>query len=145
MLGSGLSASGRYRENTTVKAIALMATLVICTSASAHHSFAMFDLTRQETISGTVKAFEWGSPHVWVWLVVDDGNGGLTDYGFESSDPTTMVRWGSWNRNSLAVGEKVTVESHPFKNGKPGGSLMKLTFADGRILRGFSASRPPTN
>jgi hypothetical protein len=31
--------------------------------ASAHHSFAMFDAERQVTLQGTVKEFQWTSPH----------------------------------------------------------------------------------
>jgi len=37
--------------------------LVAGGNASAHHSFAPFDLTKEKTITGTVSKFEWTNPH----------------------------------------------------------------------------------
>ena len=129
---------------SSLLAAAALATAQI---AVAHHSYAMFDTSRQQTISGTVKAFEWTSPHVWVWVAADDANGGMTTYGFEAVNPAQLVRWGGWSKHSLNVGDKVTVECNPLKSGKPGGSLISITFADGRVLTSSSgqASNPPTS
>src|SRR3979411_1622554 len=33
--------------------------------ALAHHSFAMFDQNKLNTMTGTVKQFEWQNPHAW--------------------------------------------------------------------------------
>lgn len=112
------------------------AVLAPAQQAAAHHSFAMFDHSRQETLSGTVKAFEWTAPHVWIWVAADDGQGGITTYGFEASNPAQLVRWGGWSRHSLNVGDHVTVAWNPLKDGKAGGLLVKITLADGRVLTG---------
>ncbi len=39
-----------------------------------------------------------------------------------------------WNRDSVKAGDVVTVVGHPYKNGKPGGSIDHLILADGRKL-----------
>jgi hypothetical protein len=108
--------------------------LAVAYSAAAHHSFAMFDASKRNTVSGTVKAFEWAAPHVWVWISADDGSGGIRTYGFESLDPVALRRWSGWSKHSLNVGDRVTVEWHPLKDGNDGGSLIKITFADGHTL-----------
>jgi Family of unknown function (DUF6152) len=108
--------------------------------AVAHHSFSMFDMSQQQTIIGTVKSIEWTAPHVWIWVSADDGNGGVKTYGFETVDPIALARWDGWTRKSLNAGDKVTVEAHPLRDGKAGGALIKITLADGRILK---AQQPP--
>ncbi len=116
--------------------------LAVAHSAAAHHSFAMFDVSQRNTVSGTVRAFEWSAPHVWIWISADDGSGGIRTYGFESVDPAALQRWNGWSKHSLNVGDKITVEWHPLKNGKDGGSLIKITLADGHTLDAQQPASP---
>jgi hypothetical protein len=111
------------------------ALLSISHAAWAHHSYAMFDQTRSLTVQGTVRALEWTNPHIWVWVDVEDGKGGTAAYGFESNAPAELARFFGWNKRSLTVGEKVTIDYAPLKSGNTGGALRTLTFADGRVLR----------
>ena len=101
----------------------------------AHHSYAMFDQTRSETVVGTVHALEWTNPHVWVWVDVKDTAGASVLYGFESNAPSELVRFFGWNKSLVIAGAPVTVLYSPLKSGRHGGALRTLTFADGRILR----------
>ena len=49
-------------------------------SAQAHHAFARFDCEREVTLQGTVKEFQWTSPHAWIMLTVDrKGASGAVD------------------------------------------------------------------
>ncbi len=41
-------------------------------AASAHHSAAMFDPSKEVTLTGTVKEFQWTSPHCWIQVLVAD-------------------------------------------------------------------------
>jgi hypothetical protein len=45
-------------------------------AAQAHHSAVMFDHSKCVVINGTVRAFQFESPHSWLWLTVPDGKGG---------------------------------------------------------------------
>jgi hypothetical protein len=35
------------------------------TPALAHHSFDMFDMSKQITLTGTIKEFQWTNPHTF--------------------------------------------------------------------------------
>lgn len=109
----------------------LLSTALGCSDALAHHSFAMFDVSRSVTISGTVKTFEWTNPHSWLWLQVPADDGSTALWAIETGSPSMLERRG-FERTVFKPGDQVTVQLHPLKDGKPGGNFMKATFPDGR-------------
>ncbi|MGC3981283.1 MAG: DUF6152 family protein [Steroidobacteraceae bacterium] len=115
------------------KSIALLAigAAAICQTATAHHSFAMFDLTKSITLNGTVKTFEWTNPHSWLWLTVKAEDGTDQTWGIETGSPSMLLRRGM-QRTVFKAGDKVAVEIHPNRDGTTGGNFMKATFPDGR-------------
>lgn len=118
----------------TKSSFAIFTALIVgtlATSAQAHHSFAMFDLTKSTTLKGTVKTFEWTNPHSWLWLTVTTNDGKSEVWGVETGSPTMLLRRGL-QRTTFKPGEKVAVEIHPNRDGSTGGSFMKATFPDGR-------------
>ena len=110
-------------------------------SAAAHHSYSMFDLSKQSQVSGAVHTLEWGNPHVWLWITVTDEKGVATLYAFEGTSPGEMSRRSGWSRSIVSSGDKVTVMYAPFKDGKNGGRIRTVTLPDGRTLG--AASGPP--
>jgi hypothetical protein len=128
-------------------AMATACTLLLMASAAfAHHSFsAEYDSTKTVTIKGVVQKVAWVNPHAYVFIDVKDESGKVTTWAFESLSPNALARQG-WTRNSLRVGETVTVEGYLAKDGKPlaDGSLHAnsklITTADGRkVFVGSSA------
>ena len=109
-------------------------------SVSAHHSFAVFDLTTQKSIEGTVKKVDWTNPHVWVWVDVPTTGGASETYGFEGMSPNYLARRG-WSRTTLQTGMKVTVQYRPLKDGKPGGMLVSAKLPTGLLLTGGGAQQ----
>lgn len=105
----------------------------IASTATAHHSFAMFDKNNRLEESGAiVKKFRWANPHAFV--VVDVTNEGkTTSYTLECNSINAMMKAG-WRSNTIKPGDKVDVSYHPLRNGKPGGMLMSITLPDGREL-----------
>lgn len=103
----------------------------------AHHSFAMFDSSKEVTLEGEVKEFQWANPHVWVQVMAPapDGSGEIVEWSIEGSSPNGLVRRG-WTRKSLQPGDKVTITIHPLRDGTAGGSLMKVIGADGKEVGG---------
>ncbi|MBO9669866.1 MAG: hypothetical protein J7485_05060 [Sphingobium sp.] len=99
----------------------------------AHHSFAMFDMKKDATMSGVVTEFRWTNPHSWMHLDVTDQDGAKVNWALEMTSPNNLVLSG-WRRSSLKPGDKVTVTYHPLLNGKSGGSLVKVVLADNRTL-----------
>lgn len=120
---------------TSLKRIAIGILLVGAgLTAQAHHSYAMFDTTRQVVVHGTVQNIEWVSPHVWIFVMVDSGDGKLTPYGFETLSPGQLLRDFGWKRNSLNVGDKIEVTYAPLRSGQPGGGLIKVLLGNGQVL-----------
>jgi hypothetical protein len=107
---------------------------------SAHHSFAVFDLTTSKSIDGTVKKVDWTNPHVWIWVDVPTTGGGSETYGFEGMSPNYLARRG-WSRTTLQTGMKVTVQYRPLKDGKPGGMLVSAKLPTGLLLTGGGAQQ----
>ena len=117
-----------------------LACLVTATAASAHHSFAMFDPTKDVTVQGVVKQLTWSNPHVWLDVVVTDGKSESKVWGLESLAVGLLYRNG-WTADSLKPGDNVTVQLHPMKDGSLGGQLMKVTLSDGRVLSSGAGAR----
>lgn len=112
--------------------IAAGAAAVIGTGAAAHHSYTSFD-PRFLTLTGTVKSYEYTSPHIWVQLLVKGPNGAVTEWGIESGSPASMRPMGLTSR-LLKAGDRVTAVIHPKRNGAKEGSLVKLTLPNGRTV-----------
>jgi hypothetical protein len=123
-------------------AILAIAVLVVASTAAAHHSFVMFDQTKQVTLTGTVTTFEWTNPHAYIEIDVPDEKGTIKHWGVEMGSPSILMQSG-WKFKDLKHGDKVTVKISPLKDGKPGGLLIQATLPDGRVL-GNGPGRGPT-
>jgi Family of unknown function (DUF6152) len=123
-------------------AIAIIALLIVAAPlrvADAHHSFAMFDSSKQVTLVGVVKEFQFTNPHSWIQLTVIPKEGAAPEeWAIEALSPNVLMRNG-WKRNSLKAGDKVTVLINPLRNGSKGGNLILVTLPDGTTLGGGAA------
>ena len=107
--------------------------------AIAHHSFAAeFDAKQPITLKGTVTKVEWMNPHTYFYVDVTEANGSVTNWGLEMGSPNGLMRAG-WSRNTLKVGDVVTVEGTRAKQ-KPhiGNARVVTLVATGKRL--FAAS-----
>ena len=101
--------------------------------AFAHHSFSMFDMSKEVVMTGEVKDFQWTNPHIWIQLTVPGADGKATEWSIEGTSPNVLSRQG-WNKHSVKAGEKVTVTVHPLKDGTAGASLVKVVLANGKVV-----------
>src|SRR5688572_7495114 len=115
-----------------VGGVILAGMLLAGTSMKAHHSFAAeFDSTKQIRLTGVVSKIEWTNPHVWFYVNVketersNDGgktwtpvpqNGQIQNWGAEMGPPHGLQRSG-WRRDTMKIGEVVTVNGSLAKNG----------------------------
>jgi hypothetical protein len=102
-------------------------------SALAHHSFSMFDMTKKVTLDATVTEFQWTNPHVYIEVDVPDGSAGTKHWSVELGSPSILQK-GGWKHNTLKKGDKATLIVSPLKNGQAGGFLETITLSDGRVL-----------
>ena len=96
------------------------------TPAAAHHSFALFDMTKSVMLEGTVKRFEWTNPHSWIFLNVVSPQDVSDEWSIELPAAGALAREG-WNANYLKAGDRIIVRINPLKDGKKGGRLESFT------------------
>jgi hypothetical protein len=109
--------------------------------AAAHHSFAMFDPDQLITKAGTVKEFEWTNPHVWIHIMAPDATGKVVEWSFEMQ-AIAQATSGGWRKDIVHLGDKISIDFHPLKDGSRGGELVSAVLADGKRL-GAQAARLP--
>ncbi|HEY4359534.1 MAG TPA: DUF6152 family protein [Bryobacteraceae bacterium] len=109
--------------------------------ALAHHSFAAeYDGSKQVTMTGTVTKVEWMNPHARFYLDVKEADGTVINWNFELGPVNILARSG-WTRNSLKVGDQVSVVASPAKDASKTANARTVTFSDGR--RVFAGSSAP--
>ena len=102
----------------------------------AHHSRAMFDVSRNVTYRGVVKEYEWRNPHSRIVVTVDADASEASTLGtwdIEASSISVMVDQG-WSRTTYKPGDAITVVAHPMKNGSKGALLFYVIRPDGTRL-----------
>ena len=115
-------------------AVALaVAALAVATAAYAHHSFAMFDQSKQLSLKGTVREFQWTNPHAWIHLDVPGTDGTKETWQVELNSPNNLKRQG-WKSTGVKTGDQVTLVLNPLKDGSKGGLFVSVTLPDGSVL-----------
>jgi hypothetical protein len=112
--------------------LAAVFALLVGKSLIAHHSFdAEFDRTKPVKLTGSVTKVEWGNPHIWVFIDVKESNGTVSNWGVEGGAPNALFRNG-WRKDSLKLGDVVTVEGSRAKDGSLRANANRVTLPDGR-------------
>src|SRR5580698_11154694 len=109
-----------------------------------HHSVsAEFDVNRQNTFAGVVTRVEWSNPHIYFYVDVKDANEKVTNWAFEGAGPNTLARLG-WLKDSLKVGDRVTVVAYPARDGAYVASAREVRLSNGRkVLAGMPPDQCP--
>lgn len=108
-------------------------------AAHAHHSFAVHFLPDQRVeVTGVVTEFRFRNPHGLVYFAVA-GDAGEEIWRAETNSPNVLRRRG-WSEDSIAVGERVTIEGYPARDDSTTMRIARVIFEDGRELVG---QRPP--
>ena len=110
-----------------------IAVVAVCATVSAHHSTVAYLPQSIAIHDATIDKVLWSNPHIILAFSVKAASGAATSWSVETGSPTSVAQLG-WNRNSVKVGDKVTVELYPAKNGAHVGRLRKLIYPDGREL-----------
>jgi hypothetical protein len=113
----------------------VLAVAALTTRLQAHHSFAMFDHEKKISISGTLKEFEYTNPHCWLHVsAADTSSGRIVDWSFEMGS-VGQVNAQGWKADTVKVGDKITIEAYPMKDGSRGGQYLAAKLEDGRSFK----------
>ena len=104
-------------KNSLVVFAAGIGLLLAATPMLAHHSFAAeYDSKKPVKLTGTVTKVEWMNPHVYFFIDVTDEKGVTTNWALEMGPPQGLQR-GGWTRNTMKIGDEVSVEGTRAKDG----------------------------
>jgi soluble cytochrome b562 len=109
--------------------LATVAALVAAPLALAHHSAVQYDFSKLQEIKGTVKQFTAANPHMRMTLEVKDAKGSH-EVKLEGHSTNNMYRNG-YRKGMVNVGDAVTVNVAPLRNGDEGGYVLGATAANG--------------
>lgn len=105
--------------------------MVPLTDSAAHHSFAaQYDAATAVKIEGVVVKIEWMNPHAYFFVDVEDpATGKVQTWSAEMGAPAVLVRRG-WTRNSLKVGDLVTVDGAAARDGSASLNAQSVVLTD---------------
>jgi hypothetical protein len=97
-------------------ATAALAMLLTASSLPAQNGFsATYDSGRQVRLSGTVTRIDWANPHAYIFINVRDSAGTVANWAVEIGNPFDLEKDG-WKRNTVHIGDTVTVDANPARN-----------------------------
>jgi hypothetical protein len=105
--------------------------LAVVSPALSHHSHAMYDHTKEVSVTGTVTKYVFRNPHVFLYIDIKSDSGEVVNYWVEMSNIPNMIRRGI-GQATFKPGDEVTVRVHPLKDGRPGGNYVNVAAADGK-------------
>ena len=111
-----------------VSALALV--VALGSTASAHHSAVQYDFAKSTTITGVVLKFQAINPHMRLTLRVTDDKG-TREVELEGHSTNNMYRAG-YRDGLIKVGDKITVNVAPLRDGSEGGYMVAAVTASGQ-------------
>ncbi len=104
-------------KTTLAVAVVAAGLLLAARPTVAHHAFAAeFDANKPVKLTGTVTKVDWRNPHTWFFIDVTDETGKVANWGWELGSPNGLLR-GGWRRDSMKIGDVVTVEGSAARDG----------------------------
>lgn len=122
-------------------AAAALAILAAYVPAKAHHSFAAeYDEKKVIKLTGAITKVDWSNPHVYFYIDVEDDKGNVANWSLEMGAPGAL-RGRGWNKNTLKIGDVVTVEGTRAKDGGTHGNARTVTLASTGEQLGAASSQ----
>ena len=131
---------------TLLASFVLIAVFSLCAMpVAAHHGRgAAYDMQKRLTLKGSVSRVDWRNPHVVIFIDVKDADSKIVTWAFENAGVSEMAQFG-YNRNTLKIGQEITVILNPAVNGAPTGILVKIVLADGSEIMSRETGPNPLN
>ena len=123
-------------KNKFLVVLALLGVLpTVCGPLLAHHGSASYKTDKVVVMKeATVTKFVWANPHAMLLFDVKDDKGKVSHWAGEAGSPSAIRPLG-WNKNSLQLGDVITIHLYPSKFESNVGRLDKIVLADGTTLK----------
>ena len=120
--------------------IALFGLFVLAAPLAAHHGRgATYDDKKLVKFKAVITEVAWRNPHVAIYADAKDDSGKVVNWGLESQNVSSLTRIGFF-RNSLKVGQEITVIANPARSGAPMGVIRKIYDVAGKEVLSFGGS-----
>ena len=124
----------------TQRLLVVFAAFLLVRPAEAHHAFAAdYEKGNEGTISGTITEVMFRNPHARYYLEVETEDGGTELWDLETLNLMMLGRMG-WKRDTLNVGDRVTVTGILGRNNTRRMSIVTVTLPNGRTISPFRSN-----
>jgi len=115
------------------------------TATQAHHSFAaQYDNNKPVNMTGALTKLEWTNPHVYIYIdVTDPASKKVSNWAFEMGPPHMLQKSG-WKKNSLRIGEVLTIDGWLARDGSNSANARRVTRKDTGEVMGAASSAGQT-
>jgi len=121
-------------KNRALRLATILSFVLVCRPAMAHHGEANYDTEKFISVKGTVTEFQFINPHVLISVEVKNEKGEMEKWTGEARSPTMLSRYGDWDKNTIKLGQTITLTGHRTKNGTNFLRLEKIVLPDGKEL-----------
>lgn len=113
---------------------ATIAMLALASGATAHHSFAIYDMTKEIPFEGVVRTLNFKNPHIEMTLthINDKGEEEVIDF-VEGAPANMLVRQGL-KPDMIKVGTKLTIVGCPRKTDPDKFFIRKIILENGKTF-----------
>lgn len=126
----------RYATRFAI-AISILGLVFSSTASYSHHAFsAEFDAQKCQDFSGVLTALDWQSPHAFFYMDIEDSEGNVANWSFQTYALITLRRNGTHRQLFLDnIGKEIWVRGCLARNGREHyAAAGTLRFTDG-VLR----------
>jgi hypothetical protein len=104
--------------------VAILSTVAGMTLLSAgvvahHGASSVYDLGKSLNMTGTVTDYQFVNPHVLIFFEVTEDDGDVVVWSAGLTSPNRLARSDQWTKDSLKIGDEVTVIGAPARGGAP--------------------------
>ena len=124
----------------TQRLIVFLVALLAVRPAAAHHAFAAdYEKGNEGTITGTITEVMFRNPHARYYMEVETEDGGTELWDLETLNLMMLGRMG-WKRDTIRVGDRVTVTGILGRNNTRRMSIVTVTLPGGRTISPFRSN-----
>ena len=117
---------------------------ILCVPAVAHHGTSVtYQVDKTMILNGVVTEFTYSYPHPQLYFDVKDADGKVQRWGSEFGPTPLMMRnlKAGWGRDSIKVGDTITITCNPHKVPGATACLLKELVVNGKTMQLSAAAQ----